>query len=172
MAVSNQGLTKCGQCGTHYKADGACPFCAVRRPGRGGVIAAGLLSLGLTAGCDDDDNPEPDPEDAQVVAPDMVPAPLYGIAADMGPPPADMGLPPNDMSAPQPDMAVAPLYGAPPDDAGVPDMAPPPPDMEAPTPDSGVVPPYGIPPQADASPPEPDGEMPVPLYGIPPGGSD
>lgn len=175
-SVSSSGFTKCSQCGVHIRANEACPFCQARRPGRGGVLAAGLLSVGLTTtACDDEDDKEPTPDDAQAVdgqsadaaedalAPDLGGQPLYGIPADVGPPPVDM-------SPPEPDMAVMPLYGGPPD-AAVPDanVMPPygiPPDA-GPTPDSGIVPPYGIPPE-DAAVPPVDMEVPVPLYGIPP----
>lgn len=169
--VSSSGFTKCAQCGVHIKASEPCPFCAqqaseARRPGRGSLLAASLLSVGLVAGCDDEDDPEPVPDDAQAAdgqsadaAPDVGPQPLYGIPGDVGPAP--------DMSAPQPDMMVAPLYGGPPD-MTIQDAAPPR-DMAQPSPDAGVVPPYGIPPDEDAAvPPEADMAVPAPLYGIPP----
>jgi hypothetical protein len=45
-------LVACGTCRRHVQPEAACPFCLAR--GRGRLIAASLLALGLT-GCPEDD---------------------------------------------------------------------------------------------------------------------
>lgn len=203
--VSRHGLTACPGCGTHIKIDTAdwrqtiCPFCDAellaqsgpgRVPGRAGILAAGLLSLGLAA-CDDDMGPADagtDPVDVAVdgglgdSAPDMDPAEPDMGEDDMGD--ADMEL--------APDFLAQPEYGKPADDFGVEfDMEPAPdfggqPEYGGPPPDFGAevdaevdqmvaLPPYGIPPQEDMGPPstqdaevDPEEPVPVPLYGVPP----
>lgn len=184
--VSKQGLSGCPSCGQHVKLESAwretvCPFCdtlitkaAKQRafPGRGGLLAASLLSVGLV-GCDSED-PEPVNDAGNTTD--------GGGAGGMG----GMGgaMEPDPQPAPEP--AVQPLYGEPdpqpaPEPAGMPEYGIPPepePNPEPPSdagvdaavdatvdmalaPDAGPMPEYGAPPV------EPDGGE-VPLYGIPP----
>lgn len=205
--VSRQGLTACPACGAHIKIADTdwrqtiCPFCdaqllaarpvAPRVGGRAGVLAAGLLSLGIAA-CDDvSEDPtgmggmggtggvagmmsdaEPDMAgDADVMAEaDMEVAPEFGLQPEYGKPADDFG--PGDMKVDMevaPEFGVQPEYGKPPDDADVP-----PPDMgpDAEVDAEVILPPYGIPPQEDMGTDQPDEAVPAPLYGAPPQGEE
>lgn len=202
--VSKHGMSGCPQCGQHIKLNDdwretVCPFCEAQVtrplkarafPGRGGLIAASLLSVGLL-GCEQDPDPSPDTGS-------MGGAGGAGGAGAMG----GGGAEPEPSPAPEP--AVQPLYGEPdpeanpepaPEPAPMPEYGSPPEpepivdaglDMAI-APDAGAMPEYGAPPvepdagdvdmgvpdqdagaEADmATDPEP---APAPLYGIPPEG--
>ncbi len=210
--VSRHGLTACPGCGTHIRIDSAdwrqtvCPFCdaellakappGLRAPGRAGLLAAGLLSLGIAA-CDDGGGSGDvgvDPADVAVDGGlgDMGPDDL-GPDDDMDPAEPDLGEEDAEVDMElAPDFGLQPEYGKPADDFGVeqdmelapdfggqPEYGGPPPDfgppMDAEVDEAVALPPYGIPPQEDLGPPstrdaEVDAEepVPVPLYGVPP----
>jgi hypothetical protein len=99
-----QRLTPCAGCGRHVKIDeGACPFCGdaliapharslpSARLGRAATFAFGAaLAAATTAGCSDSHGPDEDAGTAQ-----------------------------EDAGPLRPDSAIAPPYGAPPDDGGI-----------------------------------------------------
>lgn len=183
--VSKHGMSGCPQCGQHIKLNDdwretVCPFCETQItrplkarafPGRGGLIAASLLSVGLV-GCEQDPDPSPD-TGAMGGAGGVGGAGGEGGAGAMG---GAGGAEPEPQPAPEP--SVQPLYGEPspeaepepaPEPAPMPEYGIPPepePVVDAGVdmalaPDAGPMPEYGAPPV------EPDAGD-VPLYGIPP----
>lgn len=185
--VSKHGLSGCPSCGQHVKLEDVwretvCPFCntlitkptkARAFPGRGGLLAASLLSVGLI-GCDKD--PDPSPDAGMGGAGGVGGAGGAGGAGGMA---GAGGMDPQ----PAPEPAVQPLYGEPdpmpaPEPAPMPEYGEPPmPDMGievdmALAPDGGDVPEYGIPPMPDAGlqmdmAVAPDAGI-MPEYGAPP----
>lgn len=107
--VSRHQLTECPSCQAHIRvadkvAETTCPFCDAvlgqalaqrARPSLGSIsrtslMAGALLGLSVIPGCDDGDDPQPQPVygvPADVIvsdaASDSQPAPLYGEPADI-----------------------------------------------------------------------------------------
>jgi hypothetical protein len=196
--VSKHGLSGCPSCGNHVKLEAVwretvCPFCNAlitkpgklrAFPGRGGLLAASLLSVGLI-GCDKDPDPSPDAG--------MGGAGGVGGAGGAGGAGGKAGAGGMDPQ-PAPEPAVQPLYGEPapmpaPEPAPMPEYGEPPMGGAGgvggepmggmggggepePAPEGGAVPEYGIPPMPDAGVQmdmavAPDAGI-MPEYGAPP----
>jgi hypothetical protein len=121
MNTSRHGFTRCESCGAHVRAEDVrgeageqCRFCAAPATGsvaRGGLLAASLFALSMSASaCSSDPPPEemPPPDNGgSVGGEEPTPVPAYGVAPEEQTPPEEAQQPPEDPP-------VVALYGVPP----------------------------------------------------------